>query len=111
MADPNDWTQGKKTEYNYLKLAELIGNQPGFAVFRRSAALNAKNLLYLQAELAELEIQLNRLEADDQQGENVSHRKFQWQARLLMESAAGADKQWQKVLEIRAKLAEYSEFS
>lgn len=38
----------KKSSYNYHKLAQLIGKQPGLAVFRRFATLNAKNLLYLQ---------------------------------------------------------------
>lgn len=103
-----DWANGKKSAYNYHSLAELIGHQPGFAVFRRFATLNAKNLLYLQAELAELEIQLARLEVKDQDSDDVTHRNFQWQARLLMKSPPGADEQCKKVLQIREKLDEYN---
>jgi hypothetical protein len=102
-----DWANGKKSTYNYQSLAELIGQQPGLAVFRRFATLNAKNLLYLQAELAELETELSRLEAKDQTSDDINHRKFQWQARLLMESPPEAE-QWKKVLQIRTKLEEYN---
>ena len=46
------WTSNKKkSSYNYQKLAQLIGKQPGLAIFRRFATLNAKNLLYLQVGL------------------------------------------------------------
>jgi hypothetical protein len=103
-----DWTDGKKTNYNYQSLAQLSGNEPGFAVFRRFRTLNAKNILYLQAELAELEEQLAQLEADDQNSGEVNNRKFQWDARLLMEASPGADQQWKMILQIRTKLDEYN---
>ena len=106
---PNDWTSGKDPNFNYLELAGLMGKYPGLAIFRRFATLNAKNLLYLQAEIAELEDQLDLLEGEDRNSTNLDHRKFQWEARLLMTAPAGENQQWQKILEIRAKLKEYSE--
>ena len=104
----DDWTQGKKTKYNYHHLAELMGKQPGFAIVRRFATLNAKNLLYMQAELANLELELEEAEQGDLNSPDFEHRKFQWEASRLAGAAPGEDQQWQKVLEIRAKLKEYN---
>jgi hypothetical protein len=39
----------------YPKLARHMGASPEIAIFRRFGALNAQNLLYLQAELVHLE--------------------------------------------------------
>ncbi|PVH79058.1 hypothetical protein DL98DRAFT_633031 [Cadophora sp. DSE1049] len=39
----------------YPKLAELQGTYPQLGIYRRFATLNARNLLYLQAELVDLE--------------------------------------------------------
>ena len=96
----------RKPEYNYSALAKETGLRPGLAIYRRFAALNAKNLLYLQAEIAELEVQLAEQEEYDQQ--NPKRREYQWIARELMNAEPGEDRQWQKVLEIRRKLQEYS---
>ena len=105
-----EWTSGKRPDFNYLELAELMGKYPGLAIFRRFATLNAKNLLYLQAEIAELEDQLDLLERQDYDSTKESEsKKFQWEARLLMTAPEGENQQWQKILEIRTKLKEYSE--
>jgi hypothetical protein len=42
----------------YTKLASVMGKNPELAIFRRFSALNAKNLLYLQAEHVNLEARL-----------------------------------------------------
>jgi hypothetical protein len=133
----------KKPAYNYLTLAQKLGNEPGFAIFRRFATLNAKNLLYLQAELTLLEDELEYLESEDQDAEDETRRNYQWEARLLIEPIEDDDEgeqedgdedgegkakaeqdteetgrdqksglkkspQWEKMLEIRSKLKEYS---
>jgi hypothetical protein len=137
----------KKPTHNYLTLAQKLGNEPGFAIFRRFATLNAKNLLYLQAELTLLEDELEYLECEDQEAEDETRRNFQWEARLLIEHEEDDDAeeetegdnengesesevevnevpdttetkkkkrimkkspQWEKMLEIREKLKEYS---
>jgi hypothetical protein len=103
-----DWTQGKKNKYNYHSLANLVAKQPGFAILRRFSELNAKNILYMQAELAILEDELAELEHEDLNSDDVTHRKYQWEAYELIRAPPGEDKQWQKILEIRAKLKEYN---
>ena len=96
----------RKPDYNFPVLAEKVGLQPGLSIFRRFGALNAKSLLYLQAELGVLEDQLRTLEQRD--ARDPEKREFQWSPWEMMHVEPGEDKQWQKVLEIRAKLKEYS---
>ena len=50
----------------YAKLATLMGAYPEVAIIRRFAALNAQNVLYLQAELVNLESRLRKFERQDQ---------------------------------------------
>ena len=97
-----DW---KKPAHNYHSLAGLMAEHPPLSTFRRFAALNSKNLLYLQAELSLLEEELDQLEKADQRSDDQSRRQFQWEARRLIESNGA---QYKKFLEIRAKLTEYS---
>jgi hypothetical protein len=44
----------------YPKLAALISKDKDYAVFRKFSSLNARNILYLQSELTDLEAQLER---------------------------------------------------
>lgn len=88
---PAQASSRKKPTYNYLTLAQKLGNEPGFAIFRRFATLNAKNLLYLQAELTLLEDELDYLEYEDQEAEDETRRNYQWEARLLMEHLEDKD--------------------
>jgi hypothetical protein len=53
------------TPLGYPKLAEHLGEHPDFASFRRFGALSSRNLLYYQAELLELEEELEKLERRD----------------------------------------------
>jgi len=53
------------TPLGYPKLAEHFGEHPDFASFRRFGALNSRNLLYYQAELLELEEELEGVERRD----------------------------------------------
>ena len=98
-------TGSKKPSHNYHTLASLVGGQPGLAILRRFGSLNARNLLYLQAELSELEVQLHLLEKNDQSSNDADRRHFQWHASRMK---ATNSEQWQKVLQIRDKLREYS---
>jgi hypothetical protein len=47
-------TQPLRTPNGYTKLAIQMGQYSEMAIFRRFGALNAQNLLYLQAELVQL---------------------------------------------------------
>ena len=97
--------KAKKSDYNYRALAELVGRQPGLAVFRRFSSLNAKNLLYLQAEIADLEQQLGDCEKKDLESDDTDQSQFLWSVAELKKSNG---EQWQKILELRIKLKEYS---
>jgi hypothetical protein len=60
----------------YPKLARFIGERPGFAIFRRFSELNARNLLYLQAELLDVEEELYETEIDDQRDQDLRQLQF-----------------------------------
>ncbi|KAJ9665654.1 hypothetical protein H2201_004138 [Coniosporium apollinis] len=94
----------------YPKLGRQMGLMPETAIFRRFGALNAENLLYLQAELIHLEKKLREQQlADSRDGDEVK-RKYAVNWYWLSESTDDGDgKQWDIVLKIRAKLREYNE--
>jgi hypothetical protein len=92
----------------YPRLARVMGPR-NLSLFRKFAELNAFNLLQLQAELVYLEQELKILhEIDHTSGHptRTSHAKSAYTLRNSMGS--GNDQQWQKILEIREKLKEYS---
>lgn len=78
-------------------------------IFRKFAELNAFNILHLQAELVYLEQELKILtELDDTSGHatRALHAKSAYELRKSVET--GHCHQWQKTLEVREKLKEYS---
>ena len=88
----------------YTKVANLMANQHEYAIVRRFGISNMQNLLYLQAEISHLEADLARLAARDA---SLDDRKFyarDWQSL----TDGGNQEQWNKFLELREKLAEYS---
>ena len=98
----------------YPKIAFLMGRSPEYAIFRRYAALNAKNLLYLQAELKILEAKLHDLEEADQNSQHEDRMIYSRDWETLRDShnanaIAGNDRsQWSTALNIRETLKEYS---
>lgn len=91
----------------YTKLAQFIADQQ-YAIIRKFQHLAARDLLYLQAELVQLEIeysdaaQLDR-ECDDE-------RKFydrEWWHLSNSKRRGFKGEQWDLALKIRAKLREY----
>lgn len=97
----------------YDKLAVFLGSHPEFQYFRRFSTLNAKNLLYLQAELANLEQELNDIIQEDKElaFREEKKRKYPFSVWHLKSSAndASVDSyQWRKVKEVRELLYEYS---
>ena len=97
----------------YAKLASLMGAYPEVAIFRRFSALNAQNLLYLQAELASLEKDLWARAAEDNASDDPDRAVHSTDWYTLSQSITGSSekegsgRQWQTVLEIREKLKEY----
>lgn len=94
----------------YPTLAEHMGHMPQLGIFRRFGALNARNLLYLQAELTFLEEMLILAEKRDNDHSDI-REDFGGNWYDLSNSGAGNEemrRQWELVLRIREKLKEYS---
>ncbi|KAK0721753.1 hypothetical protein B0T26DRAFT_673541 [Lasiosphaeria miniovina] len=96
----------------YARLASLMGVHPETAILRRFGSLNALNLLYLQAELTDLE-NAPQKEAKTDAGSGHFDRTLysrDWQS--LAESATkqnGSPRRWELVLQVREKLNEYNQ--
>jgi hypothetical protein len=98
----------------YAKLARLMGEFPEVALFRRFGALNAQNLLYMQAELTELEATLLEIEQKNATS-SISVRARYSRDWWSLQRAASEDAedgndgaQWKLVVKIRDKLQNYS---
>jgi len=92
----------------YPGLAKFIGQDldQGLGIFKQFSQLNARNLLYMQAELLCLEQELDVITHVDEHGTDPSTKNF---ARSVWEMRKPAIRpQWEKVLEIRGKLKDYS---
>lgn len=95
----------------YTKLASLMGAYPEVAILRRFGALNAQNLLYLQAELTSLELKLKRCVKADAESGHQDRRIYDRDWQTLSESIESLENnsdQWSTVLQIRKTLKEYS---
>ena len=96
----------------YPKLAAQMEVLPEIGIFRRFGALNARSLLYKQAELVRLEAELKKAEAADKESADGMRNKYSIDWFWLKESAHSRDPiaaaQIQLVEEIGPKLKEYS---
>ncbi|MCJ1307123.1 hypothetical protein MMC25_000769 [Agyrium rufum] len=93
----------------YPKLAGILGLKPEIAIFKRFAKLQAENLLFLQAELLQLEQDLEEIVLEDLASANPvtqSYARSYWAMRYASEHGDGL--QWRKRTEIKEKLKEYS---
>ncbi|KAI4221217.1 MAG: hypothetical protein L6R40_008646 [Gallowayella cf. fulva] len=94
---------------NYNKLATLMGDHQEMATFRRFKRLNAKSLLYMQAEIVHLESELGNIESEDKWSEDKPRSSLHESVFNLQGShGTPSDVQWKKVLDIREKLKQYS---
>ncbi|KAK3638735.1 hypothetical protein LTR56_012842 [Elasticomyces elasticus] len=91
----------------YTALATVMGPFHRMRMYKRFAALSAHNLLLQQAEVLDLESQL--------QAQVIADRKiglpYERNARSMIESGRISDKsghQWRLVLQIREKLSDYN---
>ena len=91
----------------YAKVAQLMGEHPEFAIFRRFRALNMQDMLYLQAEITHLEADLRKIENDDVKHGGRKNHSYDWWSMTHGQGEGDTD-QWEKVLEIREKLEKYS---
>ncbi len=93
------------------RLASFMGMFPEAAIFRRFATLNAKNILYLQAELLSLEKELNSAAEDDARSTSERRREYSRRWKLLSSGSDDSDgnpQQWKTFMKIRTTLNEYS---
>ncbi|GLA31589.1 hypothetical protein CBS63078_4305 [Aspergillus niger] len=88
----------------YDRLAALMARDPGSSIYRSFAKLNAKNLLYLQAEIAYIQIDLQDIIKEDGQSEDKVSFPFSVWAMKNSEDPV----QWKKFLEARKLLKEYN---
>lgn len=93
----------------YAKLSSLMSTDPEFAIYRKFAALNSQNLLYYQAELMGLELDLQEIAMEDRCSQDSDKRLFSDNWFELKSASAGKNLQIQKVMQIRKVLKEYSE--
>lgn len=99
----------------YTALASLMGKHPEVAIFRRFSSLNVRNLLYFQAELVQLEIDLRKKQeecAASRQKANPngnSEALIDWQD-CSLKHLKNDKTQWEIFQEIREKLKDYSKF-
>lgn len=93
----------------YPKFAELMNVIPETTIFRRFGALNALNLLYLQAELIHIERDLRDTQISDNQSPEGYKSLYARNWYFLENSEQDGDKeQLQLVERAREKLEKYS---
>ena len=93
----------------YAKIASRIAAHPDLGIYRRFAALNAQNILYLQAELHGLEHELKLYATEDAAASSDGAPKLysrDWQT--LAESTNDDRRQWNTMCRIQTKLKECS---
>ncbi|KAH7317363.1 hypothetical protein BKA65DRAFT_600032 [Rhexocercosporidium sp. MPI-PUGE-AT-0058] len=93
----------------YPKLAELQGMYPQLATYGRFATLNTRNLLYLQAELVDLEERLDRYTLEDLRSTEDQQKGSSRDWYTLSKIVDGvSSSQWEVMLEIRQRLEQYN---
>ncbi|KAI8626750.1 hypothetical protein F5Y19DRAFT_466245 [Xylariaceae sp. FL1651] len=96
----------------YSRLASLMGTHKETAVFRRFGTLNALNLLYLQAELTNLENTLCQQAKADAESGHFERSIYARDWETLSESMAAENQhcpQWNTFLQVRKKLDTYNQ--
>ena len=93
----------------YPKLARLMMQSPETAIFRRFKDLNMMNLLRLQAELHDMERQLQEIREEDAQSRDPFRSSYATDFRLMRDCKETGDSlQYELLLTIGEKIQEYS---
>lgn len=113
-----------ESEYlpGFADFGQFIGSDDSLSIYRKFAVLGARNLLYLQAELQLLEINLRELDAEDKRTIATSSEHSEkvmveagarsWED-LKEQASAGVGRQAEKlriVLKIRTLMKEYGTY-
>lgn len=109
MQDNPGATTEKQALDGYPKLARLMSLSSETAIFRRFGELNMLNLLRLQAELHDLEHQLQEIRDEDSQSNDPIRASYVTDFRLMRDwRETGDSLQYDLLVSIGEKLQEYS---
>ncbi|KAH3943301.1 hypothetical protein HBI56_128050 [Parastagonospora nodorum] len=100
----------KNHPIGYPRLAERIGVKPETGIYRRFDALNARHLLYLQAELCDIESALRARENADHGDKRGKRSQYATDYRCFLEEPSDMDMpQLRLINRMHAKLHQYNE--
>ncbi|KAL8849833.1 MAG: hypothetical protein Q9221_005171 [Calogaya cf. arnoldii] len=95
---------------DYTKLASMMANHAEAAIFRRFDTLNLKSLLYMQAELVDLEDQLHDIESEDKKSGDPNKVQFSSSVKALRKPTGTRENvQWMKYKEVQDKMHAYND--
>lgn len=115
--DPESASAGMRYARGYPSLAAFIASDcdHSTSIYRRFDRLSARNLLYLQSELAELEAKQDTFDNEDHRASTHDKQSLRdWRKFRERAKSPGNLKERQRLdlaLEIRQKLHEYREYS
>ncbi|KAL4867944.1 hypothetical protein BDV12DRAFT_197804 [Aspergillus spectabilis] len=93
----------------YDKLAALIASDKGLSILRSFKHLNAKNILYLQAEIVNLDSEMQEIIEKDATSKEGHRADFASSVKLLKSGNEGLpSEQWAKWTELRELLERYN---
>ncbi|KAL2011660.1 hypothetical protein VTN00DRAFT_4378 [Thermoascus crustaceus] len=99
----------KPSDDGYPKLARLMASYPETAIFRRFGELNMINILRLQAELQDMECQLQEIRNEDAQSNDPIRQSYVKDFRLMRDWVENGDSlQHELLVSIGEKLREYN---
>lgn len=94
---------------DYNSLSALMGKYNDLSIFRKFSTLNCRNLLLMQAQLAEKQLLLLNIIGDDRTSNVDARKTFPTNFTAMMEDTTeGGRRQREIMLEIRQLLREYS---
>lgn len=94
----------------YPRLSERISLKPETGIYRRFDGLNARRILYLQAELCMLEQDLLLIEKQDKAGTKGKRAVYAVDYKCMLQEADGKQSgQIKLIAEMQRKLNQYSE--
>jgi hypothetical protein len=93
----------------YPMLAERIAVKPQTGIYRRFDALNARHILYLQAELCILEKQMRNKEQEDRKQKEGGSSKYAVDYQRMLETPSDEDQtQLELIKKMHKKMNQYS---
>jgi hypothetical protein len=99
----------KARPIGYPRLAERIAYKPETGIYRRFDALNARRILYLQAQLCIIETDLRELEVDDNNGKGGKRSQYATDFQCMLEEPVDTDRPQLELIEkMDKKLNQYS---